>query len=85
MSSDTTKMIAPRELHCYADAWEALGRVLARGIMSCGDEPGHPCTRIQFKSGLWTQSGELERDNGGLCEAALANVISALLRNGDSA
>ena len=83
MSSENGSMSAPRALHCYADAWEIIGRKLARGIMKCGDEPGCPCTRIQFKSGEWTEDGKLERDGGGLCESALANVISTLLRNGD--
>ncbi len=67
----------------FADACEQLGKVLARGIMQVGDEPGHPATRVQFKSGRWTVTGEHERDNGGLCENALAKAIATLLRNAD--
>jgi hypothetical protein len=69
---------------CYAEVWDLLGRKLARGIMECGDEPDMPCTRIQFKSGQWTEDGKLELNNGGLCESALANLISELLLNGNS-
>ena len=57
-----------------------LGCEIARHIFSIGSEPdshGGPCHRIVFMGGEWPNS---EVQMGGLCENALANVISSYLQ-----
>lgn len=49
-----------------------LGAVLARAIFECGDDPGRPCTRIQFMAA--SSGGEIPQ--GGFIESALARFLS---------
>ena len=48
---------------------------IARAIFECGNEPGKPTQRIQFKHGPWQH----ETGGGGLCEQALIGVIYSVL------
>lgn len=54
-----------------------LAVTIAKAIFACGDEPGSPCKRIQFKGGIWP---DRERDQGGIGEAPLAALIDAQLK-----
>lgn len=57
-----------------------LASYLAREIFKCGDEPGSPTTRMQYKGGRWTPDKREERDQGGICEEALVSLIETRLR-----
>lgn len=61
---------------------EDLSKAIARGIMTCGDEPESPSTRLQFMSGQWP---EQEKAQGGLSEEALARLVESLLRRNTKA
>lgn len=53
-----------------------LAQKLAKGIMDTGSDPGRPVQRIQFMGGEYPKN---EIPQGGLCEAALSEVIYRLL------
>lgn len=56
-----------------------LAILIAEDIMKCGGEPDSPANRIQFMGGSWADS--TEKAQGGLCEAALADLIQVTLDN----
>jgi hypothetical protein len=54
-----------------------LAAKIARAIFKMGDDLGNtPCQRIAFKGGTYPDD---ERDQGGLCEEALARCIRSAL------
>jgi hypothetical protein len=53
-----------------------LAECLARAIFEMGDDPGSPCTRIQFMGGAWPDN---ERRLGGITEKPLAVALEKLL------
>lgn len=52
---------------------------IAREIFKFGDLDGKKCHRMAYKVGHWTPDHSQEKENGGLCEAALASVIARCL------
>lgn len=48
---------------------ERLAECIARELFSMGDSRGRPCTRIEFKSGVWP----VEEAQGGIIESALVD------------
>jgi hypothetical protein len=56
-----------------------LAKHVARKVFEAGSCPHRIATRIQFMSGQWPDN---EKPQGGLCEEALAGIITdALLRS----
>ena len=54
-----------------------MATILAKDLLSLGNEPCSPCNRIEFKGGLWPA----ETDQGGMCEHALVEwMAKALIR-----
>lgn len=58
--------------------YEGLAKTIARDIFSLGDEIDSSCQRIQFMGGDWINGNETPQ--GGLNEAALAQVIAKSLK-----
>ena len=54
----------------------SLAEVMAREFFKVGDEPGLPCTRIEFRA---SNGDGTESANGGLCEPSLANLLRRLI------
>jgi len=54
----------------------SLSEMMARDFFKVGDDPGHPCTRIEFRS---SDADGKETAHGGLCESALANLLQRLI------
>ena len=50
----------------------AVAKQIARAIFALGDEPGSPCTRLQFKGGKWPNK---ERNQGGIGEPSLVDWV----------
>lgn len=57
---------------------------IAREIFKLGDLDGKKCHRMAYKVGHWTPDHSQEKENGGLCEAALASVIARCLAEAPS-
>lgn len=55
---------------------DALAAKISEKIFACGDEPGSPCTRIQFKGGKWPDN---ERNQGGIEQVPLYRMILEIL------
>lgn len=53
-----------------------LGELIARRIFELGDEAQSPCSRIQFKGGMYPLD---ERNQGGMAEKPLAKFIQDIL------
>ncbi len=53
-----------------------MGVEIARYIFSLGDIGDKQCKRMSFKIGTYYKD---ERDNGGLCEAAMASEIAVAI------
>jgi len=54
-----------------------LGNQLAKDLLAIGDEPGSPAHRVQFKGGKYPDD---EKDQGGMCEVALAGFFAEKLK-----
>ena len=66
------------EKTCREYIFKCLGDKIARSVFEKGDEHNSPCTRIQFKGGKWPDG---EKNQGGMCEIALASCISKELQS----
>ena len=62
-------------LNCSASD---LAAKLARAVFACGDDRSGECRRIEFKIGSYPHN---EKPGGGLCEAALADLLLSNLTN----
>ncbi len=82
VEKSTKFLVRQGALWGYRKAMESntdnLPYLLARSIMSAGDEPDSPAKRIEFKGGTWPDN---EIAQGGFNEYVLANHIASVLRN----
>lgn len=62
-------------LNCSASD---LAAKLARAVFACGGDRSGECRRIEFKIGNYPHN---EKPGGGLCEAALADLLLSNLTN----
>ena len=54
-----------------------LGAQLAKDLLAIGGDPESPAHRVQFKGGKYPDD---EKDQGGMCETALASFFAAKLK-----